>query len=85
MAQLQRHPSLRFSVFELASDIGLEALALDGNFDPIAEEDEPEVCTTAVHALLLRFQGMLSLTPKRIIRPRPRPRQSSDALIHLMS
>ncbi|CAG8667980.1 6122_t:CDS:2 [Acaulospora colombiana] len=40
MANLQRHPSLRFSVFEVAHDIGLENRVLDGNFDPITEEDE---------------------------------------------
>jgi hypothetical protein len=45
MAGLQRHPSLRFSVFELAADIGLEAHAFDGNFDAIVEEDEPHVRT----------------------------------------
>ncbi|PVF99362.1 hypothetical protein CPB86DRAFT_774340 [Serendipita vermifera] len=40
MANLQRHPSLRFSVFEIANDLGLENRVLDGNFDPITEEDE---------------------------------------------
>jgi hypothetical protein len=45
MAGLQRHPSLRFSVFELAADIGLEAHTFDGNFDAIVEEDEHQVCT----------------------------------------
>ena len=45
MAQLQRHPSLRFSVFELATDLGLESHAFDGNFDAIIEEDEPRVRT----------------------------------------
>lgn len=44
MAGLQRHPSLRFSVFELAKDIGLEATAFDGKFDAIIEEDEQTVC-----------------------------------------
>ena len=43
MAALQRHASLRFSVFEVAAGIGLETNALDGNFDPITEEDEREV------------------------------------------
>lgn len=37
-----KHLSLRFSVFELAADIGLETTALDGKFDPIVEEDERE-------------------------------------------
>ncbi|KAG8832944.1 hypothetical protein FRC17_000273 [Serendipita sp. 399] len=46
MAQLQRHPSLRFSVFELAVDIGLDT-ALDGNFAPITEEDESESPVTS--------------------------------------
>ncbi|KAG8868380.1 hypothetical protein FRC20_003505 [Serendipita sp. 405] len=42
MAQLSRHPSLRFSVFEVAVDIGLDTGAFDGNFAPIVEEDESE-------------------------------------------
>jgi len=46
MAQLQRHPSLRFSVFELATDLGLESHAFDGNFDAIIEEEEPRVRTS---------------------------------------
>lgn len=46
MAQLQRHGSLRFSVFEAAVEIGLGPRALDGYIDTIAEEDEPEVCTS---------------------------------------
>ncbi|KIM31330.1 hypothetical protein M408DRAFT_21388 [Serendipita vermifera MAFF 305830] len=46
MANLQRHPSLRFSVFELAADIGLEAGAFDGKFDAIVEEEEPQTRTS---------------------------------------
>lgn len=43
MANLARHPSLRFSVFELATELNLETHVLDGNFNPIIEEDESEV------------------------------------------
>lgn len=43
MANLQRHPSLRFSVFEVAANLGLETNVLEGNFNPIIEEDESEV------------------------------------------
>lgn len=43
MANLARHASLRFSVFEVAADMGLETHVLDGNFNPIVEEDEDEV------------------------------------------
>lgn len=63
MANLQRHPSLRFSVFELASDIGLEAGAFDGNFDTIAEEEEPQVCAqTAGHSISSTMEELTMFT-----------------------
>lgn len=43
MAQRSRHASLRFSVFEVAFDVGLQSHQLDGQFDPIVEGDESEV------------------------------------------
>ncbi|KAG8780993.1 hypothetical protein FRC15_009110 [Serendipita sp. 397] len=53
MAQLSRHPSLRFSVFEVAVDIGLDTGAFDGNFAPIVEEDESEVSLFAIRRSIL--------------------------------
>lgn len=51
MAQLQRHGSLRFSVFEAAVEIGLGPRALDGYIDTIAEEDEPETLKRDAQAI----------------------------------
>jgi hypothetical protein len=83
MAQLQRHPSLRFSVFELAADIGLEAHAFDGNFDAIVEEDEPQVRTMTLYSLCSWTQ---MLTIERIPCDHCRTlRANSDALIPQMS
>jgi len=61
MANLARHPSLRFSVFELANELNLETHVLDGNFNPILEEDESEV--SSYHVSLQPADYLSRLVP----------------------
>jgi hypothetical protein len=82
MANLARHPSLRFSVFELANELNLETHVLDGNFNPIIEEDESEVSSYQI-SLHIDNLAPLTVRPRQSpnpVRHRQRRTQSSDEL-----